>query len=320
MANDSVISEGSILFTTLNGHGVTASSLTVNLVIFIIGILALFSNAIVLDTLVRKTSLEPTDLVMCHLAVTDMLTGVLVIHNVVHHIAYFINSVECLIRLGGNFIFICGSVYHLALLTVDRFVKIVFPYRYQDVISRKSVSIMSAAIWVFSINLGLLPVYGWRKVPKPSEPPCALLTVLSKEFLIFGLVTFYFPVGIIGAMYTRIYLVARKHSRAIAATDVNSKSETEKSMKFAKTVMFLIGAYLVTILPLAMFTSIYMSVGPAFMTSANANKYIIYTSVMTYCNSVINPVIYAFKLPPVRRRVLVLFCRRDASVGEHTSA
>ncbi|XP_046354766.2 melanocortin receptor 5-like [Haliotis rufescens] len=320
MANNTVSSAALILFTTLNGHGVTATSLAVNGVILVIGILALSSNAFVLDTLVKRTSLEATDLVMCHLAVTDMLTGLLVIHNVVHHIAFFVNSAECLIRLGGTFIFLCGSVYHLTLLTLDRFVQIVYPYRYQDVITRKTVSIMSAAIWVFSVNLGLLPVYGWRKVPKPSEPPCSLFTVLSNEFIIFGLVTFYIPVGVIVTMYTRIYLVARRHTRAIAATEVNSKSETRNSLKFAKTVMFLIGAYLVTILPLALVVTIYMSGGSAMMTPTSANNFVIYTSVMTYCNSVINPVIYAFKLPPVRKRFLALCCRRAASGGaEHTA-
>ncbi|XP_067667623.1 rhodopsin, GQ-coupled-like [Haliotis asinina] len=238
-----------ILFWTFNDREITLVTFIVNIVIFIIGFLALSLNAIVLDTLVKKGNLEPTDLVMCHLAATDMLTGVLIIHTVGYNLIYFQNDLECLIRIGAVFIFISGSVYHLALLTVDRFVKIVFPYRYQDVMTRKSVSIMSAAIWVFSVNLGLLPSYGWRDYPPPSEPPCSFLGVLHTGFLRFGLVVFLLPVFVIAILYSKIFLVARRHARAIAATDVAGKNDSS-SMKFTKTVVILIGTYLVSFLPM----------------------------------------------------------------------
>ncbi|XP_067667624.1 G-protein coupled receptor 12-like [Haliotis asinina] len=238
-----------ILFWTFNDKKITLVTFIVNIVMFIIGFLAVSLNAIVLDTLVKKRNLEPTDLVMCHLAVTDMLTGVLTIHSVVYNIIYYQNDFECLVRIGAVFIFLSGSVYHLTLLTVDRFVKIVFPYRYQDVMTRKSVSIMSATIWIFSVNLGLLPSYGWRDYPPPSEPPCSFLGVLHTGFLRFALVVFLFPVFVIAILYSKIFLVARRHARAIAAMDATVGNDS-KSMKFTKTVVILIGTYLVSFLPM----------------------------------------------------------------------
>ncbi|XP_046354647.2 adenosine receptor A3-like isoform X1 [Haliotis rufescens] len=313
--------EGSsyILFRTFNDRDITLVTFIVNIVIFIIGFLALSLNAIVLDTLVKRGNLEPTDLVMCHLAATDMLTGILIIHTVGYNLIYFQNTIECLIRIGAVFIFISSSVYHLSLLTGDRFVKIVFPYRYQDVITRKSVSIMSAAIWVFSVNLGLLPSYGWRDYPPPSEPPCSFLGVLHNGFLRFGLVVFLFPVFVIAILYSKIFMVARRHARAIAATDVAGSKKESSSMKFTKTVVILIGTYLVSFLPMAMVALVFTFGGFHEMSASDVGDYIVYASVLTFANSLVNPIIYAFKLPPVRRRLLRFLGKGDNSSNSATN-
>ncbi|XP_067666910.1 adenosine receptor A2b-like [Haliotis asinina] len=315
---DANITSG-VLFMTLNGKEVTIVSFGINIVIFLVGFLSLSLNAIVLDSLVKRTALEATDLVMCHLAVTDMLTGVLVIHTVGYNIINFQNATECLIRLGVVFTFVCCSIYHLALLTVDRFVKIVFPYRYQDVISRKSVSIMSAAIWVFSVNFGLIPAYGWRDTPGPSEPACSLLGVLTTGYIQVGLFVNFFPLLVICILYMKIFLVARRHSRAIAATDVSGNGNSGSSMKFTKTVVILIGAYIISFSPLAMIALTYTFGGFHEMSATDVGDYIVYASVLTFANSLVNPIIYAFKLPPVRRRLLRFFGKGDNSSNATTS-
>ncbi|XP_067667625.1 adenosine receptor A2b-like [Haliotis asinina] len=312
MANNSVAGSSLVLFTSLNGYEVTAPLLAINGVILLIGILTLISNAFVLDTLVRRTRLEATDLVMCHLAVTDMLTGVLVIHTVGYNLINFQNFTECLVRLGSVLAFVFCSIYHLTLLTADRFVKIVFPYRYQDVISRKSVSIMSAVIWFLAVNFGLLPSYGWRGTPRSSESPCVFLRVLIAGYLQLGLFLIFLPLVVICILYMKIFLVARRHSRAIAATDVSGNS-TSGSMKFTKTVVILIGAYIISFSPLGGIILVYMAGGFYDVSAEAVGIYIVYASVLTFANSLVNPIIYAFKLPPVRRRLLRFFGKGDNS-------
>ncbi|XP_067666911.1 adenosine receptor A2b-like [Haliotis asinina] len=312
MANNTEATSSLVLFTSLNGYEVTAPLLAINGVILLIGILTLISNAYVLDTLVRRTRLEVTDLVMCHLAVTDMLTGILVIHTVGYNLINFQNFTECLVRLGSVFTSVCCSVDHLALLTVDRFVKIVFPYRYQDIISRKSVSIISAAIWVFSINLGLIPAYGWRHRPGPCEPACSLLGVLTTGYIQMGLSLVLLPFVVICILYMKIFLVARRHSRAIAATDVSGNGNSV-NMKFTKTVVILIGTYIISFSPLGLILLIYTFGGFHGMSAVDVAEYIIYTSVLTFANSLVNPTIYAFKLPPVRGRLLRFLGKDDYS-------
>ncbi|XP_067666561.1 adenosine receptor A3-like [Haliotis asinina] len=319
MANNTEATSSLVLFTSLNGYEVTAPLLAINGVILLIGILTLVSNAYVLDTVVRRTSLEATDLVMCHLAVTDMLTGVLVIHTVGYNLINFQNFTECLMRLGVVFTFVCCSVNHLALLTVDRFVKIVFPYRYQDIISRKSVSIISAAIWVFSVNLGLIPAYGWRHTPEPSEPACSLLGVLTAGYIQMGLSIIYLPFVLICILYMKIFLVVRRHSRAIAATDISGNSNSGSSMKFTKTVVILIGAYIISFSPLAMIALVFTFGGFHDVSAFAVGDYIVYASVLTFANSLVNPIIYSFKLPPVRRRLLRFLGKSDNSLNSTTS-
>ncbi|XP_071094493.1 adenosine receptor A2b-like [Haliotis cracherodii] len=317
MANNSEERTALVVFTSLNGYDVTAPALAINSVILVIGILTLVSNAFVLDTLVRRTSLEATDLVMCHLAVTDMLTGVLVIHTVAYNLINFQNVTECLVRLGAVFTFVCCSTWHLALLTLDRFVQIVYPYRYQDVITRKSVSIMSAVIWVCSVNLGLIPAYGWRDTPGPSEPACSLLGVLTAGYIQMGLFFTFVPLVVICVLYMKIFLVARRHSRAIAATDVTG-NRNSGSMKFTKTVVLLVGAYIISFSPLVLITWVYTFGGFHEMSASAVGDYIVYGSVLTFVNSLVNPIIYAFKLPPVRKRLLRFLGKGDNSSNPTT--
>ncbi|XP_048256064.1 adenosine receptor A3-like isoform X2 [Haliotis rufescens] len=283
-----------------------------------VGFLALSLNAIVVDSLVKRTVLEATDLVMCHLSTTDMLTGVLIIHTVGYNIINFQNATECLVRLGVVFTFVGCSIYHLALLTLDRFVQIVYPYRYQDIITRRSVSIMSAAIWVFSVNLGLIPAYGWRDTPGPSEPACSLLGVLTAGYIQMGLFFTFVPLVVICVLYMKIFLVVRRHSRAIAATDVTG-NRNSRSMKFTKTVVLLVGAYIISFSPLAMVALVFTFGGFHEMSASDVGDYIVYASVLTFANSLVNPIIYAFKLPPVRRRLLRFLGKGDNSSNSATN-
>ncbi|XP_046574246.1 adenosine receptor A3-like [Haliotis rubra] len=177
---------------------------------------------------------------------------------------------------------------------------------------------MSAAIWVFSVNLGLIPAYGWSDTPAPSEPACSLLGVLTAGYIQMGLSLIVLPFVVICVLYMKIFLVVRRHSRAIAATDVTGNMNSG-SMKFTKTVVILIGTYIISFSPLAMIALVYTSGGFHEMSAYAVGDYIIYASVLTFANSLVNPIIYAFKLPPVRRRLLRFLGKGDNSSNSTTS-
>ncbi|KAK7484033.1 hypothetical protein BaRGS_00024768, partial [Batillaria attramentaria] len=72
---------------------------------------------------------EPADLLVAGLALTDALTGVFLLYNTSYSIVYYQHVTECLVRFGLVHVLLAVSDFLLLCLTVDRFLKIVTPYR-----------------------------------------------------------------------------------------------------------------------------------------------------------------------------------------------
>lgn len=56
------------------------------------------------------------------------------------------------------------------------------------------------------------------------------------------------------------------------------------------------------------------------MSSARKGDLMLYTATLVYCNSLINPAIYALKIPAIRARYRAIFCRCRKTTGQNSTA
>ena len=56
------------------------------------------------------------------------------------------------------------------------------------------------------------------------------------------------------------------------------------------------------------------------MSTARKGDFLLYTSILVYCNSLLNPLIYAVKIPAIRTRFRSIFCRCSKEKDEARSS
>ena len=56
------------------------------------------------------------------------------------------------------------------------------------------------------------------------------------------------------------------------------------------------------------------------MSTARKGDFVLYTSILVYCNSLLNPLIYAVKIPAIRTRFRSIFCRCSKKKDEARSS
>ena len=56
------------------------------------------------------------------------------------------------------------------------------------------------------------------------------------------------------------------------------------------------------------------------MNATRKGDFVLYTSILLYCNSLLNPLIYAVKIPAIRTRFRRFFCRCSEKKHEARSS
>lgn len=230
-----------VLFVTFDGHCVTLQDFLVNITLLVAGVAMIVLNGVVLHTLVRSRSLEdPGNHFITNLAAADSLTGLFVIYDVWYNILQYKNYSECVLRMGFFQAVNISSVFTLAALTCDRYIKICYPFFYQRFVTSRRVRLVCLAIWFMAVLIGLFPVFGWSTMNR--QRICQFFGIMVFGYLKFTIVLFYIPFAIMTAVYIRLIFLARKHSQAMAPMTRNLGCSVWRSVK---TASIIVGAYFV---------------------------------------------------------------------------
>ena len=130
----------------------------------------------------------------------------------------FAMSVTLMDIAGGNFL----------ILTFERFVAVMFPFRHRTLLTRRRLKIMIALTWIFSALFACLPLFGWNNsasIGLTTElETCNIDAVLplSYQTLLICLGAIYVVANII--MFVPVILVAFKSSRNVGKHQYSSKN------------------------------------------------------------------------------------------------
>ncbi|KAM9495272.1 trace amine-associated receptor 13c-like [Clarias gariepinus] len=254
----------------------------------------------------------PTYMLVLSLAVSDFLIGVLVMPPLFMwtiESCWIFNTGSCISLMGTSFFLLNQSVYNIALISADRYLALSNPFFYTNTITVKTMCIMIFLSWCVCLVYNILFCRFSGSFTSSVMCPGECFSVPNGVWTVIDLIfSFIFPLSVIIILYTRVFMIAKKHATAIRRINNQTQPKTQKitshsmksERKAAKVLCILVSVFLVCLLPYF----IYSLLGDAIDLQPEISHKVL---VILYLNSTLNPFIYALFYPWFRRCVKIFF-------------
>ena len=262
-----------------------------------------FLNVLVIMAVKRRPSLQSnTNTLLACLAVTDALTGLTVQPSFIAWKSFLLqNSIHTTeAKDFHNFLIralsVCSAL-HLALVTCERLIAIKFTMFYHDIVTKHNIKMAVMAIWAYTLTSEVMRVV------------LAHVRKNMQSLLVF--VTWIVCVVFITSAYAILYRETRRHEKKIKNQQL-PQEEVErfaKESKALKTTVFVVGAVVLSFLPMALTVSLNITGLREIVTDKIINS-ILSPIVRTFAmlNSLLNPLIYCLRQKEMRKFVLRVPC------------
>lgn len=257
---------------------------------------------------VRKTSSLSTSLktLLLSLAVSDLSIGLL---NQPFYIALLSRSLRglnlgCTAYTAFTFViifFTSASLFGVMAISIDRYMAIHLHLRYRELVTEKRIFVGVALIWLLSACMASI----FLRIP----PRLFALTFAIAAGICLVISTF---------LYFKIYTIVKRHSVQIRQMQIVRhafQNHDELMTNFANLRKSAIGAFYVYAVFLLCYSphafSLIAITARAGSPTVMKGLYL-YSLTLTFLNSSLNPVIYCWKIRPIRQVMIdTLPCLRN---------
>ena len=264
-----------------------ATSIVLSLWFASSGLAAVIGNALVLWLFYKSETLRTvSNRFLASLCVADFLAGLFIdpIWMVIRCLIQPPETATVLIMV-LDMLWIhstAATVFNLCCVSVDRFIAIRFPLRYQDIMTKQRCYAVIIMVWLISLILPFPVIF------EDVENLWSFLTVLMV----------FIPIALITLCYLWIYKAARKQATAIRRATQTGGQPTlaVEHYKAIKTIGFVLGVFLASWMPYFV-----VSVVHHVVASDSCMDYKLYTVVWPWIeaialtSSAINPWVYCFR-------------------------
>ncbi|KAG6927117.1 adenosine A2b receptor [Chelydra serpentina] len=295
----------------------------------IIALLAIAGNVLVCWAVAINSTLKnATNYILVSLAVADIAVGLLAIpFAITISVGLRTDFHSCLFFACFVLVLTQSSIFSLLAVAMDRYLAIKVPLRYKSLVTGKRARWLIAVLWLLSFGIGLTPLMGWNKAPEGLEDfrcqnstnssqnqqgcliQCLFENVVTMSYMVyfnfFGCVLL--PLVIMLGIYIKIFVVACKQLRKMELMG-KSRTTLQKEVNAAKSLAIIVGLFAFCWLPLHILNCI-----SYFHQDFAHNKpdWVMYVAIiLSHANSVINPIIYAYKIRDFRctfRKILAKY-------------
>ena len=250
---------------------------------------------------IKKTALSPKPLrtLLLSLAASDVGVGLLVqplyISTLVSRSKQ--KRIDCIYHKGLSavIIFFCtSSLFNVVTISVDRFLAVHLHLRYQELVTHKRVIAAVISIWLLSAIISS-SVF-WDPLLFSSQ--------------VIGLVIMTVCLILVVIVYWRIYIVLKRHKNQIEGLQIQEVQQGVQNgdlSNFLKLRKSALGTFYVCIvfficyLPFYILSFIRLAYPLSLISFYEAS---LYTTTLFFLNSSLNPVIYCWKMGPIRRTLM----------------
>uniref|UniRef100_A0A8C5SAS3 Melanocortin receptor 5 n=1 Tax=Laticauda laticaudata TaxID=8630 RepID=A0A8C5SAS3_LATLA len=277
-------------------------------VFLMLGIVSLLENILVICAIFKNKNLHsPMYFFVCSLAVADMLVSVsnawetitiyllnnrhLIIEDVfVRHIDNVFDSMIC--------ISVVASMCSLLAIAIDRYITIFYALRYHNIMTVRRSGLIIACIWIFCTACGIIFILYYE----------------SKYVIICLITMFFIMLFLMVSLYIHMFLLARTHVKRIAALPGYNSVHQRTSMKGAITLTILLGIFIVCWAPFFLHLILMISCPKNLYCVCFMSHFNMYL-ILIMCNSVIDPLIYAFRSQEMWKTFKEIICCYSMNCG-----
>ena len=210
---------------------------------------------------------------------------------ILNMIQYFIGAVSILV-----------AVSTLMAMSYDRYIAVIKPFQYPQKINNTRAKVAIAIIWINALVMCVLP----------------LADVKRENFLLaYCYSHFVIPSFILTAIYVKIYkMVARQRQELkdvrASLTAVNRRKQLERENRMAITFVLILFIFYCSFLPY--FIHVQILYFCSCRSSYAYNVYYLVTNEFLSVSCMVDPFMYALRLPRFKRSLRVWWRNRDAVV------
>uniref|UniRef100_A0A4W6BRB4 G-protein coupled receptors family 1 profile domain-containing protein n=1 Tax=Lates calcarifer TaxID=8187 RepID=A0A4W6BRB4_LATCA len=353
MGNNSTWSNFTQVLSELDGTGGEEEEgsgglrVFVGCVLFLLIVSTLLGNTLVCAAVVKFRHLRSkvTNFFVISLAVSDLFVAVLVMpwEAITEVTGTWLFGRFCGVWIAFDIMCSTASILNLCIISVDRYWAIASPFKYERKMTHRVAFVMIGVAWTLSILISFIPVQlNWhRNFSSSSNLSTSVnskscVANLNKTYAISSsFISFYIPVVIMIATYTRIYRIAQTQIRRITSLEraaeqaqnqghgvnrnqqqhhrtndeASLKSSFKKETKVLKTLSIIMGVFVFCWLPFFVLNCTVPFCDPPCVSDTTFTVFVWFG----WANSSLNPVIYAFNADFRRAFATILGCNRICS-------
>ena len=249
--------------------------------------ISIIGNTLVLAAILRTPWLRsPSTTLLCSLAVSDLLLGLVV--QPTYTAGFRLKNISLYKASATMALIGCGvSLTTMTAIAVDRFLALHYHMRYPNLMTTSRAMYLSVTLWIVGISLSFLSVF--------KEGAFSVTVAVGTVICILTC----------SVCYIRIYYIVRHHQlqiqvqqQAVASIDTENYPNIQQSKKSAKNTFIYFIVMILCYLPLLISMSI-LAVSPDQWTIEWT-----LTETLALMNSSINPFLYCWRLRELREAVV----------------
>ena len=263
----------------------------------LLAIVAIFGNSLVFSAVRHSPSIRlASKLLLCSLILTDLGVGLVVQPQFVTFLVTKVKdspAIDCLSLKSFDFaaiMFYCASVSTMMAISLDRYIALFFHLKYHEIVTTRRVCVVLAIIWSFALFYPFTFLFY-----------TALYASLNVLFFIFCFL-------VISVAYIKIYRGLRHpHGHRVqdqaqvqAQQQAGNTLDLAKYRRSATSMLCIYSIFVLCYLP----TFCISCATPFFQQNVYITHVFDYCLTITFFNSSINPLIYCFRFPEIRAKVL----------------
>ena len=250
---------------------------------------------------IRKTALLPKPLrtLLLSLAASDVGVGLLVQPLYISTLVSLSKQkrIDCIYYKGLSAVisFFCrSSFFTVVIISVDRFLAVHLHLRYQELVTHRRVIAVVISIWLLSASISYIVF--WNPLLFSSQVIGLVITTLCLILVVI--------------VYWRIYIVLKRHKNQIEGLQIQEvqqgvqNGDLSNFLKLRKSALgtfYVCIVFLICYLPSYILSFLFLArlLSPISLFEAS-----LYTTTLVFLNSSLNPVIYCWKMGPIRRTLM----------------
>ncbi|XP_031321356.1 lysophosphatidic acid receptor 3 [Camelus dromedarius] len=251
-----------------------------------------FSNSLVIAAVIKNRKFHfPFYYLLANLAAADFFAGIAYVYLMFNTgpVSKTLTVNRWFLRQGLLDTSLTASLTNLFVIAVERHMSIM-RMRVHSNLTKKRVTLLILSIWAIAIFMGAVPTLGWNCLCDISA--CSSLApIYSRSYLIFWTVSNLMAFFIMVVVYLRIYMYVKRKTNVLSPHTSGSISRRRTPMKLMKTVMTVLGAFVVCWTP----GLVVLLLDGLNCTQCNVQHVKRWFLLLALLNSVMNPIIYSYK-------------------------